>query len=246
MQADVTAGQIITHDGEGVPGPLPSGRHGLPRDYVISSQRSRLLQAAVRIAGADGYANMTVSAMIAHARVSRKTFYELFRDREDIFLAAYDLIATGAVERSRTVFGTEGPWAVRLCRVLRHGLAALAAHPHETRVGFVEVLAAGPRALERRDATMRAFTEFLTPGYDLVETVPGAERTMVPQLMPEAIIGALYEIVYARVLNDRIDELPDLLPDLLYCALAPFFGPATATEQVTVALESLDAPAGAR
>jgi len=54
--------------------PLPSGRHGLPREEVIRSQRIRLLRAAVEVAGHDGYAAMTVSAVIARASVSRKTF----------------------------------------------------------------------------------------------------------------------------------------------------------------------------
>jgi len=211
------------------PAQLPSGRHGLSREFVMNSQRSRLLGAAIRIAGSEGYAGMTVSAVISKAGVSRKTFYEFFSDREDIFLAAFDLVVEQAIEGCRAVYDEEGTWPERLRRVLEHGLAALAAHPHEASMGFVEVLAAGPRALQRRDAAMREFMQFLSPGYEAA--AQAGDEPPIPPLMPEAIVGAIFEIVYARVLQQRTAELPELLEQLMYCALAPFLGPAAAAEQ---------------
>ncbi|MGB2710495.1 MAG: helix-turn-helix domain-containing protein, partial [Conexibacter sp.] len=77
---------------EAIATPLPSGRHGLPRAYVLASQRSRLIDAAVRVAGSDCYAAMTVTAVIAGAGVSRRTFYEFFEDREACFLAVLDSV----------------------------------------------------------------------------------------------------------------------------------------------------------
>jgi AcrR family transcriptional regulator len=223
------AGQVKKQQMEWSPTQLPSGRHGLSREFVMNSQRSRLLNAAILIAGAEGYAGMTVSAVIAKAGVSRKTFYEFFSDREDIFLAAFDLVVERALDGARAAYGSDGSWPERLRRVLQTGLEALASHPHEARMGFVEVLAAGPRALKRRDAAMREFTRFLSPGYDAAaeEAVPAA----IPPLMPEAIVGAVFEVVYARVLQERTAELPELLEQLMYCALAPFLGPAAAAEQ---------------
>ena len=198
----------------------------------MNSQRSRLLNAAILIAGAEGYAGMTVSAVIAKAGVSRKTFYEFFSDREDIFLAAFDLVVERALSGARAAYGEGGSWPERLRRVLEVGLDALAAHPHEARMGFVEVLAAGPRALQRRDAAMREFTEFLSPGYDAAVADQGRPAP-IPPLMPEAIVGAVFEVVYARVLQERTAELPELLEQLMYCALAPFLGPAAAAEQAS-------------
>jgi AcrR family transcriptional regulator len=219
---------VKEQDMDWTPAQLPSGRHGLPREYVVNSQRSRLLAAAVLIAGAEGYAGMTVSAVIAKAGVSRKTFYELFQDREDIFLAAFDQLLRQAVDGARAAYDEGDSWPQRLRSLLEVALDALAAHPHEASVGFVEVLAAGPRALQRRDAALRAFMQFLSPGYEAA----GAE-TPIPQLMPEAIVGAVYEIIYARVLQERTAELPQLLPELMFCALAPFLGPAAAAAEAS-------------
>lgn len=207
------------------PAQLPSGRHGLPREYVMNSQRSRLLSAAVLMAGAEGYAGMTVSAVIARAGVSRKTFYEFFQDREDLFLAAFDAVAEQALSGARAAYDAADEWPERLRNVLSVGLDALAAHPREARLGFVEVLAAGPRALKRRDTAMRQFMQFLEPGYEAADG-----RTAIPPLMPEAIVGAIYEIVYARVLQERTAELPELRSHLMFCALAPFLGPGRAAE----------------
>lgn len=216
---------------EWTPAQLPSGRHGLSREFVMNSQRSRLLGAAILIAGAEGYAGMTVSAVISKAGVSRKTFYEFFSDREDIFLAAFDLVVERALAGAREAYDRGDSWPERLRHVLASGLAALAANPAEARMGFVEVLAAGPRALQRRDAAMREFMQFLSPGYDAAAAAGGEDA--IPPLMPEAIVGAVYEIVYARVLQERTAELPELLDQLMYCALAPFMGPATASAQAS-------------
>jgi AcrR family transcriptional regulator len=219
-------GQVKEQDMDWTPAQLPSGRHGLPREYVVNSQRSRLLGAAVLIAGTEGYAGMTVSAVISRAGVSRKTFYEFFQDREDIFLAAFDQLLERALDGARAAYETGDGWPARLHAVLDAGLRALAANPHEASFGFVEVLAAGPRALQRRDSALREFMQFLSPGYEAA-----GDAAAIPPLMPEAIVGAVYEVIYARVLQQRTAELPELLPQLLFCALAPFFGPAAAAER---------------
>jgi AcrR family transcriptional regulator len=203
--------------------PLPSGRHGLPREYVARSQRMRLLQAAVAVAGADGYAAMTVTAVIGRAGVSRKTFYEQFADREDCFLAAYELVATRAVDGMRSAFAREAAWPDRLRAALAWGLEALSRHPREARLAFGEVLVAGPRALAQRDRSLDELQQLLAPGLDAAP-----DGATVPGSMPRAACGALFELIGRRVRTGDVETLPELLPDLLFCALAPFVGPAEA------------------
>ena len=205
--------------------PLPSGRHGLSREQVTRSQRLRLLAAALEVAGTSGYAAMTVSSVIKQANVSRKTFYEQFADREDCFLAAYDLLVERALSDVHAAAAVEGPWHERLRAALAWALDALAAHPHEARVAFVEVLAAGPRALERRDQALRELTALLEPGFDAAPA-----DVDVPASMPTAIAGAIGELIGAHLRREAAATLPRLLPDLLYCALAPFLGPVAAVE----------------
>src|SRR4051794_5075686 len=79
--------------------PLPRGPHRLARADVMASQRGRMLDAIAQVVAEKGYGAVTVADVVERAGVSRKTFYEHFRDKESCFLAAYDagvdvLIAT--------------------------------------------------------------------------------------------------------------------------------------------------------
>lgn len=204
--------------------PLPSGRHGLARELVVRSQRIRLLRAAVEVAARDGYAGMTVSAVIARASVSRKTFYELFADREDCFVAAYELVTEQALRGLQAMFDVAAPWTTRLRDSLGWALDALARHPDQARIAFVEVLAAGPRALQQRDRFVEQLAALLTGGFDAAPA-----DVAVPASTPAAVVGALSELIAAHVRRGTVEALPALLPDLLYCAFAPFLGPVGAT-----------------
>ena len=68
----------------GAPGPRGGGV------YVSGVQRTRLLDAAFRVVAEQGYHGMTVRRVCDRAGVSNKTFYDLFSDREDCFLAAFE------------------------------------------------------------------------------------------------------------------------------------------------------------
>jgi AcrR family transcriptional regulator len=62
--------------------PLPRGRHGLKPEFVADYQRRRLAVAVVDLAHERGMAGVTVSAIVRRARVSRKTFYDFFENRD--------------------------------------------------------------------------------------------------------------------------------------------------------------------
>src|SRR5690242_20639418 len=75
------------------PAPLPAGRHGLSREHVVANQRQRILGATLRAAAERGYAGMHVEDIIRGAGVSRRTFYEQFANKQEAFLAAFDMSA---------------------------------------------------------------------------------------------------------------------------------------------------------
>src|SRR4051795_2217185 len=81
---------FLTMEQASTPRPLPRGPHGLERDVVLASQRGRMLGAMADAVAGKGFAATTVADVVAGAGVSRKTFYEHFRDKEECFLAAYD------------------------------------------------------------------------------------------------------------------------------------------------------------
>jgi AcrR family transcriptional regulator len=61
---------------------LPPGRHGLPRDFVLENQRTRLLAGTARAIYDWGYSASTIEQITAAAAVSRRTFYEHFDGKE--------------------------------------------------------------------------------------------------------------------------------------------------------------------
>ncbi|HEX8067246.1 MAG TPA: TetR/AcrR family transcriptional regulator [Thermoleophilaceae bacterium] len=208
---------------------LPRGRHNLPSEVVIRSQRERMIDAVIEVVAAKGYAAATVTDVVKAAGISRKTFYEQFADKDECFIAAYDEIIRYLFQWTSEAYAKPGPWASRVAAGLRVILDALASRPTLARFCVLEILAAGPRALARRDEVMRTFGDFFAPG---VEEAPKGVR--IPAAAADGVIGGIYSIVYDEILHERTRELPRLAPDLVYVALAPYVGPVAAARQAEI------------
>ena len=142
-----------------LPDQLPSGRHGLLPSAVAANQRERILAAVLSAAAERGYAEMSVEAITAGAGVSRRTFYEHFKNKEDAFMAAYDAVVHQAATQVRRAYLNQSTALERLRAGIKAFLEFLAADPQAARTGIVEVLAAGPRAIARRNAAVALFAE---------------------------------------------------------------------------------------
>src|SRR4051812_31599343 len=138
---------------------LPRGRHAAPREVVRESQRGRMLAAMAGAVGEKGYGAVAVADVIARARVSRKTFYEHFRDKEECFLAAYDAGVEVMLDTIAAAGRDEDDLVRRARARIRAYLQTLAAEPAFARTFLIEITAAGPRALERRRAVHDRFAE---------------------------------------------------------------------------------------
>jgi AcrR family transcriptional regulator len=193
---------------------LPSGRHGLMPSFVAANQRERLLAAVTQASAELGYAEMSVEAIIARAGVSRRTFYEHFKNKEDAFLAAYDAAVHEAATRVRRAYLGETTALERLRAGIGAYLQFLASEPDTARMGIVEVLAAGPRAIARRADALRLFAEIIE--VNICELVQSCRR---PPLTAETMVGGIHEVVLSRILAGRTDELPGLADDLLVAIL---------------------------
>jgi AcrR family transcriptional regulator len=186
---------------------------------VVSNQRERILDAVLQAASQSGYAAMRIEDVIAIAGVSRRTFYDHFANKEEAFLAAYELVLEQLLSGVTAAFASGESWTSRVRRGLAAFLNLLASEPVLAQVCVVEALAAGPRALARRTEAMEAFQALLQPPKgDALAT------STAPPVAVEAIVGGIYEVIYSRVTTQRTEELPSLLPSLLHTALLPFVG----------------------
>jgi AcrR family transcriptional regulator len=196
------------------PPQLPSGRHGLLPSFVAANQRERILSAVAQATAELGYADMSVEAIIVRAGVSRRTFYEHFRHKEDAFLAAYDAVVHQLARHIRRAYLQEITVRERLREGIRACLQFLASEPEAARMCIVEVLAAGPRAMARRSEAMQMFAEIIED--NIHELIPGCRRAA---LTSETIVGGIHEAVFSRILAGRTSELPELADDLLVAIL---------------------------
>jgi AcrR family transcriptional regulator len=203
---------------------LPAGRHGLSRQFVVSNQRERILAAVADVCSSAGYVAMSVEDIVVTSGVSRRTFYDNFRGKEDVYLAAFDAVTGQLLERVGTAFAEADGLVAKTRAALATFLDFIADEPTFADMCIVEVMAAGPKAVERRNRTMTAFAE-------MIEQAAAAElpkSKLPPSLTAETLVGGIYEVVYSRVLQGRGDELPALLPDLLFSVLLPYVGRETA------------------
>ncbi|WP_051111608.1 TetR/AcrR family transcriptional regulator [Sciscionella marina] len=145
--------------GEHGNGKLTRGRHGLSREQVSAVQRARLLDAMARVVAEQGYVKTSVAAVLRRSGVGRETFYELFTDKQDCFLAAYDAVVERLGTATRQALGDTGSALERWSRGLASYLNTLAAEPELARTFLIEVYAAGPVALAKRATVQRLFVD---------------------------------------------------------------------------------------
>jgi AcrR family transcriptional regulator len=214
---------------------LPRGPHHLAREQVLASQRGRMLSAMAEAVAEKGYAPTTVADVVGRAGVSRKTFYEHFTDKEECFLAAWDAGVEILIEAlTRATLETEGSWQDRVRAGVRAYLETLAAVPAFARTFLIEILAAGPRALDRRADVHARFAQ-------LLRTLHEHQRQVAPELpeLPDevfaATVGAVHELVTERVRQGRTDELPELVPVISYLQIAFLAGHEAAAPELAKA-----------
>lgn len=156
-----------------------------------------------------GYAATPVAEVLRAAGVSRRTFYEQFADKEDCFLAAYDAIVALCTERLVVAYHAGDTWEEGIGLAYDALLGTLAAEPDFAHLGVVDVLAAGPRALSRREATLRRFARFINFTRERAEAV-----TRPPTLVGQAIVGGIHELVYSQLVRGHASHLPQLTDEL--------------------------------
>jgi AcrR family transcriptional regulator len=207
--------------------PVVSRARGVsPRGRLSGIQRSRLLSAAVRAVDELGYSDTSVADITSRARVSRRTFYEQFPDREACLAAALE-DALGVLRRELAGAGLEGlVWRERVRVGLWTILVFFDREPVLARVCVVQALRGGPRVLERREAVLAGLADVVDGGRDAGRR--GGECT---PLTAEGLVGAAFGILYARLLKGERRPLTELLGELMGMIVLPYLGPAAARRE---------------
>jgi AcrR family transcriptional regulator len=204
------------------------GTDGLPREHVTEIQRVRILNAMAEVASERGAGAASVAHIVARAGVSRRTFYDLFDDREDCFLAAFEEAVAQAARTVIPAYDGQTRWRERI----RAGLLALLVfceeEPALARLCVVEALAAGSRALQRRGEVLDRLLWAVDQGR--------AERPVrvpePPPLAAEGAVGAVLAVIHRRLVGGGSEPLTALLGELMSAIVLPYLGSSAAQKEL--------------
>jgi AcrR family transcriptional regulator len=177
------------------PHSVPRGRHAPPLEVRLSVQRRRLFEAAAAVFARVGYAEASAEAISREAGMSKATFYEHFANKEECILALFDEAATEVMRGMAGAAADDGgSYEDRIRANVASFLEILTQYPDSAQTVLVEIIGAGPRTAERRDAILDLFAEGL-----LRDNARMAERIGAPRFASKedafAIIGAVVELV---------------------------------------------------
>ena len=179
-----------------LPERLPKGPHDLSREEVQASQRQRILDAVLDVVGERGYAAATVAHVTASAGISRTTFYEQFRSKQDAFLTAYDEFG------ERFLADMDDVSATAPADVLSGAAERLVdwgrRRPLACRAFLVEIHAVGEDGLEHRDRVMKLAEERFDRLAAWVRTVD-PDLPPPPRLVGRAVVAASWELTAQAV-----------------------------------------------
>ncbi len=229
---------------------LRPGPNGLPRGQVTEIQRGRMLTATVEAVEEVGYARLTVAQVIGRAKVSRKTFYDVFLDREDCFLAAFN----EAIDRMEAIaseaYEAEDGWREGMRAGLIALLAFLNAEPGLARLCIVEALGAGPRVLERRAEVLEQLKAVVDRGREAgsgrANRTSAAKRSRASrepaEITAEGVVGAVFAVLHTRLLAGGKRPLTDLVGPLMSMIVLPYLGARVASNELTKPAPKLPKP----
>lgn len=213
---------------------------------VTEIQRQRLLAGMAAVAVERGAANASVAHVVSRAGVSRRTFYELFADREACFIAAFDQAVALAAASVVPAYEGEDRWRERIRAGLAALLAFLDAEPLMARLAVVEALGAGPRALEHRAGVLAVLIAAVDGGREELKAGRGPKQPQ--QLTAEGVVGAVFAVLHTRLLHGpepgRRPPLGDLLGELMGMIVLPYAGKAAAQKELDRPAPRMESRAG--
>lgn len=205
---------------------LPAGRDDLAEPLIAHSQRERILVAMAESCATKGYGATTIGDIVESAGVSRATFYELFKDKEDCFHAAMEVSLADAMGRVVAVYSPDKPWATMVRDAAAAFLDLLASRPAFARMALVEAPSSGERAFELYASGKRVLQSLLDLGRD-----DPVEEEAIPSSAGRAALAAAESLIVGQILAGNAERLRELLPDVVYIATVPYLGQDEALRQ---------------
>jgi AcrR family transcriptional regulator/DNA-binding MarR family transcriptional regulator len=204
-----------------------SESNGLGCECVSEIQRARILVAMAEVVCERGTGDVSVAHVIGRAGVSRRTFYELFEDREDCFLAAFQEAIGRASRYVSAGYDPTSDWIERVRSALEAILRFLDDESMFGRLAVVESLAAGVRAREMRHLIVARMVAAVDAGRERMGTSSSATA-----LTAEGIVGGVSAVIHGRLISADPGPLVELVNQLMSMIVLPYLGPDAARREM--------------
>jgi AcrR family transcriptional regulator len=205
-------------------GRLPAGRHGLPAEFVVQSQRERTIAALARCAAERGYNETRIGDIVGVAGIARATFYEQFGSKERCFVAAFESSVERLRQRIIEALRSEPHFPDRVAASLHGLLEFLGAEPELARLCLIEALAVGRPAGHRYRRTLDRFADLLR---GCRPETPAARQ--LPESTEPVLVAGIVSVLARRIEAGDGNRLGELHAELTELVLSPYLGAAEAT-----------------
>jgi AcrR family transcriptional regulator len=187
-------------------------------------KRARVLGSVVHLTLDEGYAGLTDPQIAQFAGISTEAFHKQFASKEECFLAVVDEFAREALDAVEAAIGDVDSWPRAVHTAVNAFIGYLVAHPALLRMAFIDLFEVGPGMIGRMTKSIDRFVALLAAN--------GPEPRRAPDVAPEAITGAVWDIVNAYAASDRLRYLPCLADHIAFVVLAPYIGPKFAIDTI--------------
>jgi AcrR family transcriptional regulator len=204
-----------THERQTPKRPAASARPALPREFIAQHKQRRIMDALAELTAEQGYDATKISDIVRRAGVARKTLYDNFEGKEEVFLVAFDAARDEVLRRvEEGGAGADGDWQERIEGGLAAFLGFVAERPTLARMCMVEALSATPATTKRYEDALETFVQLTR------DALPQDEG--LPDTIAETLVGGVAWIVYQQIRRGEAERAEDLLPELTEFMFVPY------------------------
>jgi len=191
-------------------------RPELPREFVASHKRRRMMAAIAELTAESGYEATKIADIVRQAAVARKTLYDNFDGKEDLFLSAIDATMSEMRELVEAACAEADSAEGGIVAGIEALLDYVAENPSASRMCMVEAISATPSSARLYDAGMRGFVELFR------KSAPA--RAELPTTIEESLVGGVAWILQLQIRRGEAERAPELLSELSQFVLSPYLG----------------------
>lgn len=191
-------------------------RPELPREFVAGHKRRRMMDAVAELTAEQGYEATKIADIVRRAAVARKTLYDNFDGKEDLFLSAVDTTFDEMRAAVEEACERTDSFEHQIVGGLEALLDFIAEHPAASRMCMVEAISATPSSARLYDSAMRSFVELLR------RSAP--DESDLPETIEESLAGGVAWILQQQIRRGEAENIAEFLPELSQFVLSPYLG----------------------